>query len=247
MSAVDALFVGAHPDDIELCCAGLAARLAAEGFHVAICDLTRGEAASRGSVEVRAAEAAEAARILGIGARENLALPDTGLNARDRAQLAAVVALLRRRRPSLLLAPDPRDEHPDHVEGAQLVARAAYLAGLARYPAPGEAFRPDLVLHAVYRDALAPDVIVDVSEHFERRMAALRAHRSQLGLDGAAGPETYLTREGFLGEVEARARVLGARIGVRFGEGFRVSQAFPVWNTAALLRRVTAGVGGKNA
>jgi bacillithiol biosynthesis deacetylase BshB1 len=237
MSQADALFVGAHPDDIELTCAGLAAALVRSGRRVVLCDLTRGETASRGSVEQRAAEAAEAASLLGVERRENLGLPDTGLNRHDRTQLAALVALVRRWRPSLVVAPDPRDEHPDHVEAARLVARAAYLAGLARYPAPGEAFRPDWVLRAVYRHSLAPDLVVDVSAVFEQRMRALRAHRSQLGLDGAPGPDTYLTAPGFLEEVEARARALGARIGVRYGEGYRVSGPVPVWQVDALLRR----------
>jgi bacillithiol biosynthesis deacetylase BshB1 len=244
---VDALFVGAHPDDVELCCAGLAARLVAEGFQVGICDLTRGETASRGTAEERAREADEAARILGVARRENLGLPDTGVNGRDPGQLRAAVELLRRLRPSLLVAPDPRDEHPDHVEGARLLTRAAYLAGLKRYPAGGERFRPDLVLHAVYRDPIAPDVLVDVSDGFERRMAALRAHRSQLGLDGGGGAETYLTRPGFLEEVEARARVFGARIGVRYAEGFRLAGPFPVWSPAALLRRTGATAAAEGA
>jgi LmbE family N-acetylglucosaminyl deacetylase len=137
----------------------------------------------------------------------------------------------------LLVAPDARDPHPDHKEGSRLVSRAAYLAGLRNFPATGEPFRPDLVLHAVFRHTLAPDLVVDISDVFERRMSALRAHKSQLGLDGAGGHETYLTAEGFLEEVRARARVLGARIGTRFGEGYRHAGPVPLWNASALLRR----------
>jgi len=237
MNDADALFIGAHPDDIELTCGGLAARLALEGRAVLMCDLTRGEAASRGTATQRAAEATEAARILGVAGRENLSLPDGGLNRHDPGQMAAVVALLRRARPSLVVAPDARDPHPDHTEGSRLLTRAAYLAGIKNFPAPGEPFRPDLVLHAVFRHTLAPDLVVDISDVFERRMSAVRAHKSQLGLDASSGHGTYLTAEGFLEEVTARARVLGGRIGVRYGEGFRVAGPVPLWNVLALLRR----------
>ncbi len=242
MSEVDALFVGAHPDDVELTCGGLAATLAERGYRVALCDLTRGEAGSRGNPEERAREATAAAEALGVAERDNLGLPDTGLSRGDRVQLAAVVGLLRRRRPSLVVAPDPRDMHPDHVEAGRLVSRAAYLAGLTRFAAPGEPFRPDHVLHALYRHSAPPHLVVDVTTVFERRMAALRAHASQLGLDGRSGPDTYLTAPDFLAEVEARARTFGAWIGVRYGEGFRSFGPLPVWSASSLVRRGPQGV-----
>src|SRR5262249_56779742 len=134
-------------------------------------------------------------------------------------------------------APAARDRRPDQREGPRLAARAAYLAGLRNSPAAGDPFRPDLVLHAVFRHTLAPDLVVDISDVFEQRMSALRAHKSQLGLDASGGHDTYLTAEGFLEEVTARARVLGGRIGVRYGEGYRHQGPVPLWNVGALLRR----------
>ena len=142
---LDALFFGAHPDDVELAAGGLAALLAAHGHRVGIADLTRGEQGTRGDAAARAAEAAAAARELGVAWRESLGLPDLGLDRHDRAQQAAVVACLREHRPRLVVAPDADDAHPDHVEASHLVARACYLAGLARYggrpggPAPAGA------------------------------------------------------------------------------------------------------------
>ena len=236
--ALDALCFGAHPDDIELSCGGLAARLAAHGHRVGLVDLTRGERASRGDLATRAREAAEAATRLGVAQRENLELPDTGIDARDAGQLRRVVACLRQHRPALVVAPDRHDEHPDHVEGSALVARACYLSGLARFEAPGERFRPARVLFAIHRSGIAPHVLVDVSEVWERRQAALRAHASQL--DPAAGPATYLTAPGFLEAVEARARAWGALAGVTHAEGYRVRGPFPLLDARALL----AGAGG---
>lgn len=236
--ALDALFFGAHPDDVELTSAGLAARLVTHGHAVGIIDLTRGEAASRGTVAERAAESQRAAVVLGVASRENLELPDTGIDRRARAQLVEVVEVLRRHRPRLVVAPHADDAHPDHVEGSHLVARACYLSGLARFEAPGERHRPARLLYALYRSTQRAQVVVDVSEVWDRRMNALREHRSQL--DPAAGPATYLTADGFLEEVEARGRLFGAQIGVRYGEGYRLRGALGLMDARALL----AGGGG---
>src|SRR6267142_1116301 len=208
---MDALFFGAHPDDVELTSGGLAALLASHGHRVAVVDLTRGEAASRGTPEERAIEAQAASRALGVAARENLGLPDLGLERTRRDQLEAVVNCIRRHRPMLVVAQDPDDEHPDHVEASHLVERACYVAGLAR-AVPGEGrHRPGRVLRALYRTGARPQLVVDVSAVWERRMAALRCHGSQL--DPARGPATYLTADGFLDAVEARARAWGSLIG----------------------------------
>jgi len=231
--ALDALFIGAHPDDVELTSGGLAALLAAHGHAVGIVDLTRGEAASRGTVEDRARESEEAARALGVARRMNLRLPDLGLDARDRSQQSALVECLRSERPRLVVAPDADDVHPDHVEASRLVARTCYLAGLHRFGAGGERFRPGRLMFALYRSMRRPHLVVDVSSVWDRRMEALRAHRSQLG--AGPGPSTYLTRPDFLAEVEARARGFGAAIGARYGEGYRMRGPLPVEDARALL------------
>ncbi len=238
--ALDALFVGAHPDDVELTSGGLAALLSAHGHTAGIVDLTRGEAASRGTADERASEAEAAARSLGLAVRENLELPDLGLDRRDPAQLAAMVTCLRRHRPVLVVAPDRHDVHPDHVEASHLVARACYLSGLARFPASGERHRPGRLLFALYRTDLPPQVVVDVTPVWERRMEALRAHKSQL--DSGRGPKTYLTRPDFIAQIEARARSFGASIGARFGEGYRLRGPLGVDDARALLDDARRGV-----
>ena len=239
--SLDALFFGAHPDDVELTSGGLAARLAAHGHAVGIADLTRGERGTRGDVTTRAREATAAATALGIARRMNLALPDGGLDRRDRAQLTAVVECLREHRPALVVAPDRHDEHPDHVEASHLVARACYLAGLALFEARGERFRPGRLLFALYRSATEPHLVVDVSDVWAKRMAALLAHASQL--DPAAGEPTYLTATGFLDGVEARARAWGALAGVTHAEGYRTRGPLAVHDARALLPARGGSVG----
>ncbi|MEO5619131.1 MAG: bacillithiol biosynthesis deacetylase BshB1 [Candidatus Eisenbacteria bacterium] len=231
--ALDALFFGAHPDDVELTSAGLAVRLVTHGHAVGIVDLTRGEAASRGTIEVRAAESKRAAAVLGVASRENLELPDTGIDRRARAQLIQVVAKLREHRPRLVVAPFAEDAHPDHIEASHLVSRACYLSGLARFEAPGDRHRPGRLLFALYRSAKPAQLIVDVTAVWERRMNALREHQSQL--DPTAGPATYLSADGFLDEVEARGRLYGAQVGVRYGEGYRLRGALGLMDARALL------------
>ena len=231
---LEALFFGSHPDDVELTSGGLAALLASLGHQVGIIDLTRGELGTRGTVEIRAAEAQAAAKQLGVAHRSTLALPDGGLDRHDREQMRAVVECLRRFRPKLLVAPDRADPHPDHEESSALVTRACYLAGLARYPASGERWRPERVLYALYRGTASPNLVVDVSSVWEKRMAALREHKSQLDAD--AGPSTYLTAPGFLAEVEGRGRVFGAVAGAMYGEAYRVRGPIVLNDARALLR-----------
>ncbi len=239
MSPTDALFFGAHPDDIELTSGGLAALLASHGHVVALVDLTRGEAASRGTVEQRAREAEAAAEALGVATRRSLGLPDLGLDRSDRTQLAAVVSCLRAHRPRLVVAPHRDDPHPDHVEASHLVSRACYVAGLARFEASGERHRPERLLFALYRGAALPHLVVDVSAVWERRVRAIQAHASQL--DPRVGPPTYLTHPSFLSEVEARARALGATIGAGYGEGYRIRGPLGVTDARVLLSGARTG------
>lgn len=231
--ALEALFFGAHPDDIELTCGGLAALLARDGHGVGLIDMTRGEMGTRGDVERRQQEAQAAARALGVASRENLGLPDSGLSRHDRAQMVAVVECLRRHRPVLVVAPHTDDPHPDHVETSHLVTRACYLAGLARFPAAGERWRPSRLLYALYRGLSPAHVVIDITSVWEARTQALLAHASQV--DPAAGEPTYLTTHSFLAEVEARARVYGSAAGGTFGEGYRTRGPMILGEAASLL------------
>lgn len=216
----DVLTVAAHPDDAELGCGATLARLAAAGKRVGMLDLTRGEGATRGTVETREAEAAAAARALGVAWRACLALPDGGLAAHDEAQLAHVVAALRSAAPRALLLPHAEDPHPDHGATAMLLRRGVFLAGLARWrPELGAPHRPRLLLaYPGPRQLWQPDLVVDVSPSYPAKRAALAAHASQF--DPAAGSLTHLASGYFLAAIEGRDRACGNTAGYEFAEGF---------------------------
>ena len=218
---LDVLAVGPHPDDLELAAGGTLAKLARAGRSVGMLDLTAGERGTRGTPEIRRREAEEAARHLGVEFRECLGLPDGGLSRYEPAHLAAVVAALRTRRPRIVVTMHGDDDHPDHVEGAALVERAAYVAGLKNASgADGEPHRPRAVLFAMGRRGFVPGVVVDVTGSYEAKRRALAAYRSQFFRDPDDPLVTSISEPGFLDRVEARDRYHGGMVGAEFGEPF---------------------------
>jgi len=238
---VDVLAVGAHPDDVELGCGGTLAVLALAGRRVGILHLTRGEAGTRGTATQRRREAAAAAAALGAATLDFLDCGDGGLRA-GAAEEDAVVALLRRRRPEIVLAPAPADRHPDHARAHRLVADACFYAGLARRARGrgGRAHRPAALFAFMQHDLFAPSFVVDVTAGWERKLAALAAYESQLHQPGARGagadrrgkpdwgPATLVASREFRLAVEGRARHFGLLVGAELGEPFWSPQPLAV-------------------
>lgn len=215
---VDVLAIGAHPDDVELGVGGTVCKLVRQGYRVGILDLTQGEMATRGSVDERRAEAREAASQLGVTIRENAGLPD-GAVANSDAMRRTLIKLLRTFRARVIIAPMERDRHPDHDAAHALVRDSNYLAGLARVDDGQEPHRAKTVyFYRVYGDATAPQLVVDISETYESKEAALRAYRSQLYNPTYAGDPTYVSSEAFWNSIAVRAAYWGARIGAAYGE-----------------------------
>ena len=232
---LDLLAIGAHPDDVEISCGGTLATAAAQGHSVGILDLTRGELGTNGTPELRAEEAAQAARALGVRGRWNAALPDGAIHAHDVAQVRALVSLLRALRPDVVVAHFHRDRHPDHVAASELTDRAIYLAGLRRFDAEGAPFRPRARYWFASRIGFTPSFVVDVTPVWDVKRAAIEAHRSQVSRDHAGAKPTALNREGFLDFIESRARHYGGMIGVRYGEPFHATEPLGVRSLAGLL------------
>lgn len=219
-STVDVLAIGTHPDDVELSCGGTVARLVAEGHRVGILHLTRGERGTRGTPEEREQEAQRAGEALGVAVVEFLDCGDGALRHGE-AEEDALIAVLRRLRPEIVLAPPRDDRHPDHGRAHRLVTDACFYAGLVRR-GEGVAHRPGAVFSYMQHHAFEPSFIVDVGAHWPAKIAALAAYDSQLYSpdDTRREPLTKVASREFALAVEGRARHFGQMIGVELGEPF---------------------------
>jgi N-acetylglucosamine malate deacetylase 1 len=221
---LDILAFASHPDDAELSCSGTLALQIDLGHKVGIVDLTRGEMGTRGTPESRALEADRASEILGLSIRENLEMPDLFFDNTWINQVKIITAI-RKYRPDIVIANAVSDRHPDHGRAAQLIREAFFKSGLPKVVTeiedlPQEAYRPRALYHFIQTDYIEPDFIVDISGHWDRKIASIRAYKTQFYDPGSSEPETFISKPGFLDFIEARAKVLGHRIGARFGEGF---------------------------
>ncbi|AQG80157.1 bacillithiol biosynthesis deacetylase BshB1 [Spirosoma montaniterrae] len=222
---VDVLAIAAHPDDIEMTCAGTVLSLVNQGRTVAGVDLTRGELGTRGTPEIRLQEAAEGARLMQLAARENMGFRD-GFFRNDEEHQMALIPIIRQYRPQIVLTNAPDDRHPDHGRAAQLVVEACFYAGLRMIETvgkdgqPQEAHRPAYIYHFIQDRSLQPDFVVDVSPYWAGKLAAIKAYQSQFFNPNSTEPASYISGEPFMKFLEARTREHGHRIGVEFGEGF---------------------------
>lgn len=225
---VDLLAIAAHRDDVELTCAGTLLRAVDDGHRTGILDLTAGETGTRGSAAVRAEEAARAAQILGVTERRNAGLPDAYLQNCDETR-RIVVEQIRHFAPRVVILPYPVGRHPDHRLTSELGRDACFLAGLARYKAAGEPHRPHKILYALsYReDPVKPTFVVDISDQFARKLAAIRCYASQF--DGAikAG-EIFPTGQDLYSLVETQNAHYGSLIRTRYGEPFYTEETVRV-------------------
>ena len=230
--------IGIHPDDVEIHCGGTVAVCAAADDEVTIVDLTRGESSTNGTPEERAREAAEAARILGAKRRDNVGLPDAGVRSEDAAQTSAVVAMIRAHRPHLMLVPNPDDAHPDHASGGMLIQRAVFLSNVNGYATERDGKRQErwlvgrMLLYSGRKEVHA-DIVVDITSHYETKLASVRAHASQVG-GGKGSLPTRLNDGGLFRGTEGRALVAGRRIGVTYGEAFQILSPIGLKNLSAL-------------
>jgi len=232
---LDILAFGAHPDDVELFAGGTLAKAAAAGYAAGVVDMTRGELGTRGTPRRRAAEATEAARLLGLRVRENLGFPDGSVFVSPPARLR-VVRVIRKYRPEVVLVHYWEDRHPDHVYTSTLVTEAAHHAGLGKIRTGQERHRPNLILYYKLPSHVAPTVVVDISPFASRKRQAIEAHRSQLFSTSSGEPETYLSRPDFLERVDAVHAHYGALIGKSRAEGFFVRGAVEIHDVVEFAR-----------
>ncbi len=231
---VDLLAIAAHRDDVELTCGGTLIKAVDQGYRTGILDLTAGETGTRGSASLREEESNRAAEVMGVAERRNAGLPDAHLS-NDEASRRAVVEHLRHFRPRVVILPFPVGRHPDHRIASELARDACFLAGLARYDAPGERHRPHKILYALaYReDPVKPTFVVDVSDQFERKLAAIRCYASQFDGAHSAG-EIFPTGQDLYSLVETQNAHYGSLIRARYGEPFYTDETMAVEDVVAL-------------
>jgi bacillithiol biosynthesis deacetylase BshB1 len=220
---IDLLVFGPHPDDLELGLGGTIARETAAGRLVGLCDLTAGELSTNGTPDVRCAEAAEAARVLGAVWRENLEWPDGAIRPTPEIVRSAVT-LIRRHQPRTVAIPYWQDRHPDHRSASHVLDECVFKSGLIKYDTGQAAWRPDWTCYYFINDGAPASFVIDVSEFYERKRAALACYRSQFAPAGLGAAPTRLTAPTFRQLIESRDAQFGALAGVAFAEGVVVRE-----------------------
>lgn len=231
MQKLDLLVITAHPDDAELCCSGTVAAHIAKGKKVGFVELTRGELGTRGTPELREQEAAAAAKIFGLQLRDNLEMAD-GFFQADRSSIMQVVQKIRQYQPEIIITNAVEDRHPDHSRAAALVKEAFFLSGLRKIETEwrGEQqqeWRPRLLFHIIQSNYIKPDLVIDITEHWETKLASIKAFSSQFYNPESSSsdePQTFISTDRFWKFIESRAREFGQSIGVTYGEGFTIER-----------------------
>lgn len=239
---LDILAIGAHPDDVELGCSGALIKEIKLGKKVGVLDLTQGELGSRGTIETRYEEAAKAAMTMGVLVRENLKMRD-GFFRNDEEHQLKLIEVIRKYQPEIVLTNSLDDRHPDHGRAARLTSDSCFLSGLRKFESDDgqgnaqEPWRPKYVFHYIQDRYHEPDFIIDITDVFEQRMEAIKAYTTQFyNPDNEDdGPQTYISTPEFIESVVARARVIGKKIGVKYGEGFNTLKRIGLKNFDSLV------------
>jgi N-acetylglucosamine malate deacetylase 1 len=246
VSKLDILAIGVHPDDVELGCSGTIINEINNGKKVGVLDLTQGELGTRGTIETRYNEAANAAMLMGVHVRENLKMRDGFFENNEESKLKLISAI-RKYQPTIVMGNVLHDRHPDHGRAGKLIAECCFLAGLTKIVTIDEAgnnqprWRPTYVLHYIQDWYHEPDLLIDISEVFEQRMDAIKAYTTQFHApdDNSGEPQTYISTPDFLDSVIARARMFGKRIGVKYAEGFITEKKIGIKSLDSLIQNET--------
>lgn len=229
---VNVLAIGAHPDDVELSCAGTLMAHIAKGHTAAIVDLTQGELGTRGDATTRLAEANAAAAILGVNHRINLGFKD-GFFQNDEWHQRELIKAIRHFQPDIILANAVYDRHPDHGRAALLIRDAAFLAGLSKVQTEWEgveqaAHRPKALYHYIQSLDAKADFVIDISAYMDKKMESIYAYKSQFFDPNSKEQNTFISSPEFLEFVKSRASNFGLPIGVRYAEGFTANKVIGV-------------------
>ncbi len=233
---LDILAFGAHPDDVELSCAGTILKNIAEGKKIGIIDLTKGELGTRGTAAIREKEAKAAAKFLGVEFRENLKMAD-GFFLNDKKHQLKIIQKIRQYKPDVVLANSIEDRHPDHGRAAKLIADACFLSGLVKIKTKGspdpkgrntnqQPWRPKGVYHYIQYRKHRPDFVIDISAFINKKMEVIKCFGSQFYNPDSKEPATLISQPKFFDYILKREEEYGEIINAKYAEGFNVMEEY---------------------
>lgn len=216
---LDVLSIAAHRDDTELTCGGTIIKMAEAGYRVGLLDLSAGESGSRGSAALREREAKRASKVMGVVHRENLFFPDAGIEDLREYKLK-IAQKIRDLHPRTVILPYWEGRHPDHYTTGQIGYEACFLAGLAKLPLKGKAYRPHKIIYSsLYVPSVRPTFVVDITAQFNKKLKAVLAYQSQFSSQKET-QNLFPSRKGLRERLGSLAHHFGLMIGVRYGEPF---------------------------
>ncbi|MCK4835329.1 MAG: bacillithiol biosynthesis deacetylase BshB1 [Candidatus Aminicenantes bacterium] len=233
---LDVMAFGAHPDDCELSMGGTLLVLKNLSYRVGVCDLSSGELGTYGSGSERKKELERASEILSLDVRLTLDFVDGNVRNTDENR-KKVIQVIRKYRPTIVFSFVDDTRHPDHLNVGKLVKECSFLAGLKKLNSdflphrPAAFFRfPELIPWE------KPDFVVDISDVWDKKLAVLRSFESQftIGHEETEPPQTFLKSKEFWELIEAKARLAGSMIGVRYGEPFYSDRPLRILDPVAI-------------
>ncbi|MAK07572.1 MAG: bacillithiol biosynthesis deacetylase BshB1 [Cytophagales bacterium] len=221
---VDILVIMAHPDDAELCCSGTILASINQGLTVGLVDLTRGELGTRGDEQIRLLESKNSSDLLELKFRDNLGFRD-GFISDAENYINEIIKKIRKYSPKIIITNSKKDRHPDHENTSKIVKKACFLSGLVKYKTKlnnknQQPHRPKLILYSIQNDYIEPDIIIDVSNFFSKKMESVKCFKSQFYDPESSEPNSFISSLEFLDFVESRSIEMGHKIGTKHGEGF---------------------------
>lgn len=220
---IDILAVGAHPDDCEFSMAGTLLKMKKLSYKTGICDLSRGEAGTYGSVKARQEELERASTLLSLDARTTLDFPDGSIRNTEENRLQ-VIEVIRQLRPEIVFSfADLPLRHPDHYYCGEIARECCYLAGLEKIKTKSPPFRPSAFIG--FPELLIskrPDFVIDITPFWQQRQDVMSCFNTQVLKPGKEDSQskTFVRSHRFWEIQEAKAGMAGAMIGVKYGEPF---------------------------
>jgi len=236
---VDILVIMAHPDDAELCCSGTILSSINQGLTVGLVDLTKGELGTRGNEKIRLIESKNSSDLLELKFRDNLGFRD-GFISNTESYINEIIKKIRKYSPKVVITNSKKDRHPDHENASKIVKKACFLSGLVKYKTTvndmnQEPHRPKLILYSIQNDYVKPDIVIDVTDFFSKKMESVKCFKSQFYDPDSSEPDSFISSLEFLDFIESRSIEMGHKIGAKYGEGFTLDNPISLNNILNII------------